>query len=123
MTACLMALNALAIDVMLPAMFEIGRALNVSNPNDAQFIVVVYMFGFGFSQLVWGPVTDRFGRKRRRADAYVLFSLGCTLAQDFTSLLIWRFASALRLRDTCDRNQCRARPVCRTRHGPDHVWS
>ncbi|MFC6199027.1 multidrug effflux MFS transporter [Ponticaulis profundi] len=94
MTACLMALNALAIDVMLPAMSEIGRALNVSNPNDAQFIVVVYMFGFGFSQLVWGPVTDRFGRKRVLTGvliAYVLFSLGCTLAQDFTSLLIWRF--------------------------------
>ena len=98
MTACLMALNALAIDVMLPAMSEIGTALRAPSANDAQLIVVVYMFGFGLSQLVWGPVTDRFGRKRVLTGvliAYVLFSIGCTLAQDFTSFLIWRFCHGI----------------------------
>lgn len=94
MTAYLMALNALAIDVMLPAMSEIGSALGVTDPNDAQLIVVVYMLGFGTSQLVWGPVTDRFGRKSVLnwvLIGYVLASLGCTLSQNFSTLLAWRF--------------------------------
>lgn len=94
MTAYLMALNALAIDVMLPAMSEIGTALGVKNPNDSQLIVVIYMLGFGTSQLVWGPVTDRFGRKSVLTwvlIGYVLASLGCTLAHNFSTLLIWRF--------------------------------
>jgi DHA1 family bicyclomycin/chloramphenicol resistance-like MFS transporter len=94
MTAYLMALNALAIDVMLPAMSEIGQALGITNANDAQFIIVVYMLGFGTSQLVWGPVTDRFGRKGVLSwvlIGYILASLGCTLAHNFETLLIWRF--------------------------------
>ena len=94
MTACLMALNALAIDIMLPAMSEIGEALSVANPNDAQLIVVIYMLGFGTSQLIWGPVSDRFGRRGLLMwilIAYSLFSIGCSMAQSFSSLLIWRF--------------------------------
>jgi len=94
MTAYLMALNALAIDVMLPAMSEIGRALNAPTENDAQLIVVIYMLGFGTSQLLWGPITDRFGRKgvlNLVLIGYVLASLGCTLAHNFETLLIWRF--------------------------------
>ena len=63
MTACLMALNALAIDVMLPALSEIATALDAPTANDAQNIVIYYMLGFGISQLFWGPITDRFGRK------------------------------------------------------------
>ena len=93
MTACLMALNALAIDVMLPAMSEIATALEAPTANDAQNIVLYYMFGFGFSQLFWGPITDRFGRKPVLMIVlvlYVITSLGCTLAQDFNSLLVWR---------------------------------
>lgn len=94
MTACLMALNALAIDIMLPAMSEIGQALGVVHANDAQLIVVIYMLGFGTSQLVWGPVTDRFGRKNVLTIVligYMIASVGCTLSQDFSGLLIWRF--------------------------------
>lgn len=94
MVAWLMALNALAIDVMLPAMSEIGQALGAASENDAQLIVVIYMLGFGTSQLVWGPVTDRFGRKSVLSIVlvgYVLASLGCTLSHDFNTLLIWRF--------------------------------
>ena len=93
MTAYLMALNALAIDVMLPALSEIGHALNAPTENDAQNIVLYYMYGFGISQLFWGPITDRFGRKPVLTLVlimYVITSLGCTLSQDFNSLLTWR---------------------------------
>lgn len=95
MVACLMALNALAIDIMLPAMSEIGTALGIEKANDAQQIIVIYMLGFGFSQLFIGPLTDRYGRRKTLLVAlvgYVLFSLGCILSQDFQTMLIWRFA-------------------------------
>ncbi len=72
MTAMLMALNALAIDIMLPAMPQMGRDFQVPQENDRQLIIVAYMLGFGVSQLFYGPLTDRFGRRP------VLFlSLGC----------------------------------------------
>jgi DHA1 family bicyclomycin/chloramphenicol resistance-like MFS transporter len=61
--AALMALNALAIDVMLPALGDIGNALAVTDPNERQKIVIVYLLGFGAAQLVHGPMSDRFGRR------------------------------------------------------------
>ena len=61
--AGLMALNAFAIDAMIPALPAIGVSLGVSAENDRQLVVVAYMFGFGSSQLLWGPLADRFGRK------------------------------------------------------------
>ncbi|MAK62879.1 MAG: Bcr/CflA family drug resistance efflux transporter [Ponticaulis sp.] len=93
MTACLMALNALAIDVMLPALSRIAMDLGAPTENDAQYIVLVYMIGFGVSQLFWGPITDRYGRKPVLIGVligYIVTALGCTLSQDFNSLLSWR---------------------------------
>lgn len=63
MIAALMALNALAIDVMLPALGQIGAALGAADDNDRQKIVIVYLLGFGAAQLVWGPLSDRYGRR------------------------------------------------------------
>src|ERR1043165_9863487 len=63
LVAALMALNALAIDVMLPALPYMGEALGVTNVNERQLVVSAYMIGFGAAQLVFGPVTDRFGRR------------------------------------------------------------
>ena len=62
MIAALMALNALAIDVMLPALDDIGTELGADG-NRQQLIVYVYILGFGAPQLVFGPLTDRFGRR------------------------------------------------------------
>ena len=70
-------------------------ALGIEKANDAQQIIVIYMLGFGFSQLFIGPLTDRYGRRKTLLVAlvgYVLFSLGCILSQDFQTMLIWRFA-------------------------------
>ena len=61
--ALLMAVNALAIDAMLPALPAIGDALAVSTDNQRQWVVTAYLLGFGVSQLAYGPLSDRFGRK------------------------------------------------------------
>ena len=63
LTAMLMALNALAIDIMLPALPQMGADFHVAQENDRQLIVISYMLGFGISQLFYGPMTDRFGRR------------------------------------------------------------
>ncbi|WP_420135067.1 MFS transporter [Rhodopseudomonas sp.] len=63
LVAALMAMNALAIDSMLPALPHIGQDLAVRSPNGVQWVVTAYLLGFGGAQLAYGPLADRFGRK------------------------------------------------------------
>jgi DHA1 family bicyclomycin/chloramphenicol resistance-like MFS transporter len=94
MLAGLMALNAFAIDAMIPALPAIGEALDVSPENQRQLVVVAYMFGFGSTQLIWGPLADRFGRKPILAVGialYAAFALLCAIAGSFELLIAARF--------------------------------
>jgi DHA1 family bicyclomycin/chloramphenicol resistance-like MFS transporter len=91
--AALMASNALAIDAMLPALPAIGEALGVGEDNRRQLVITVYLLGFGIAQLVYGPLSDRYGRKRLLVGGLVLYSLFATtagLAGSFTLLLLSR---------------------------------
>ena len=92
--AGLMALNAFAIDAMIPALPAIGEALAVAQENQRQLVVVAYMFGFGSTQLIWGPLADRFGRKPILAvgiGLYAAFALLCAIAGSFELLIAGRF--------------------------------
>src|SRR4029453_8590743 len=75
MMAGLLALNAFDIVAMIPALPDIGRALNVAHENDRQLVVVAYFIGFASTQLVWGPLAARFGRKPILALALTLHCL------------------------------------------------
>ncbi|MEZ4649282.1 MAG: multidrug effflux MFS transporter [Candidatus Eisenbacteria bacterium] len=91
--AACMALNALAIDIMLPALPELGHALGVVDANDRQSVIIAYMFGFGPSQLLYGPLSDRFGRKATLIGGLLVFSLAGALsafAPTFRLLLLSR---------------------------------
>src|SRR5688572_28616348 len=84
--AGLMALNAFAIDAMIPALPDIGADLGVDADNRRQLVVVAYMLGFGSTQLLWGPLADRFGRKPILAAVvvlYTLFAVLCGIARSF----------------------------------------
>jgi len=61
--AACMALNALAIDVMLPALPMLNADFGLANPNHAQMVIAIYLLGMGTSQLLYGPLSDRFGRR------------------------------------------------------------
>lgn len=61
--AALMAMTALQIDTMLPALPAIGQSLHVANPNDRQWVISAFMLGFGAAQIIHGPLSDRFGRR------------------------------------------------------------
>ena len=61
--AALMAINAVAIDSMLPALPTIATALGLTSSNQQQWIVTSYLIGFGAAQIVYGPLADRYGRR------------------------------------------------------------
>jgi DHA1 family bicyclomycin/chloramphenicol resistance-like MFS transporter len=93
--AGLMALNALAIDAMVPALPAIGAALGVADENSRQLVVSLYVLGFGLTQIVYGPLSDRFGRKPVLVVSLVLyvgFALACWAAPSFSLLLAARMA-------------------------------
>ena len=92
--ASMMALNAMAIDIMVPALDDIGRAFRVANENDQQLVMLVYVIGFGVPQLIWGPVSDRYGRRALLLISligYAALSWACVLASSFSELLLARF--------------------------------
>jgi DHA1 family bicyclomycin/chloramphenicol resistance-like MFS transporter len=93
--AGLMALNAFAIDAMIPALPDIGSDLGVSTENMRQLVVIAYFLGFGVGQIFWGPLADRFGRKPILATGvalYAAFGLLCGIAGTFELLIAGRIA-------------------------------
>ena len=91
--AALMALNALAIDVMLPALPYMGEALGISSENERQFVVTAYMLGFGIAQLAYGPLSDRFGRRAPLLIGiviYIIAAIAAVFSPNFAVLLVLR---------------------------------
>lgn len=96
--AALMALNALAIDVMLPALPYMGEALGVATENERQFVISAYMLGFGIAQLAFGPLSDRFGRRTPLLVGiviYVVAVVAAAFAPNFAALLVLRFIQGM----------------------------
>src|SRR5690606_13977773 len=94
----LMALNALAIDVMLPALPYMGEALGIANENERQFVVSSYMLGMGIAVLAFGPLTDRFGRRApllAGVAVYVAATVLAAFAPNFETLLVLRFIQGM----------------------------
>jgi len=97
MVAALMALNAFAIDIMLPAMGVIADYYQISG-NEQQWLLYSYMIGFGVPQLFFGPITDRFGRRtllRVCIAVYVIFAFMCMATQSFYVLCLVRFLQGI----------------------------
>ena len=93
MLAALMGLNSFAIDAMIPALPAIGHSLHVLDANERQLVVIAYFIGFASTQLVWGPLADRFGRKPVLAAGitlYAVFALLCAFAGSFALLIASR---------------------------------
>ncbi|MBK8542694.1 MAG: multidrug effflux MFS transporter [Caulobacteraceae bacterium] len=93
MVAALSALNALAIDIMLPALPQIGEAFQLTNDNDRQLVIICYVALFGVSQLIYGPLADAFGRRSVLVYAlgiYIAGSILCVVAPSFELFLAAR---------------------------------
>lgn len=91
--ASVMALQALSIDTMLPALPEIGSELGAPAGNSRQLIVSLYIVCNGIGCLFPGALADRFGRRPVILVAlffYFVLSIACALVSDFNQLLVLR---------------------------------
>jgi DHA1 family bicyclomycin/chloramphenicol resistance-like MFS transporter len=96
--AGMMALTALSLDMMLPALPGIAGAFALSDANDAQLVIVLYLFGFAAGHLYAGPLSDRIGRKPILMTGLVVYAAGSLMAAaapDFTTLLAGRVVQGL----------------------------
>jgi DHA1 family bicyclomycin/chloramphenicol resistance-like MFS transporter len=94
LAAALMSINALAIDIMLPGLQEIGSSLGVENENHRQYVVSAYFAGMAVALLPFGPASDRFGRRAPMLfglGIYVIAAFAAAFSTSFEMLLILRF--------------------------------
>ncbi|WP_296677955.1 multidrug effflux MFS transporter [Novosphingobium sp.] len=90
MMATLMAMQALSIDSMLPALPNIAGDLGAGDPNQRQLVIGTYLIGTSLGSLFPGALADRFGRRPVLFGCLILYcvlALVCTFAPDFTVML------------------------------------
>jgi DHA1 family bicyclomycin/chloramphenicol resistance-like MFS transporter len=93
----LSAIGPFAIDMYLPSLPAIGRALQ-ADMHAVQLSLTVFFLSFAISQVLYGPASDMFGRKPPLYAGIALFvvgSIGCALSRDIGTLIAFRFVQGL----------------------------
>jgi len=96
--ASIMALNPLAMDMMLPALPNIGAAFHIDVPNHLQLVLSTFLIGFGAGQFIMGPLSDRFGRRPVLLGGMTVYAVASVLAvaaPSFETLLLARALQGL----------------------------
>ena len=89
----LMGCTTLSTDIYLPAMPAMETALG----GNVELTITGFLVGFAIAQLVWGPVSDRIGRKKPLFIGMAIFtigSIGCALSSSITEIVVWRVFQA-----------------------------
>lgn len=92
-----MSFGPLSIDLYLPSMPAIGRAFAASEPQ-VQLTLSLYLIGYAFGQVTYGPISDRFGRKPVMITGLLVFCAGSVIgfsAQALEVVIAGRIAQAL----------------------------
>jgi DHA1 family bicyclomycin/chloramphenicol resistance-like MFS transporter len=95
--AAMTAIGPLTTDMYLPSLPDIAQKLDATTAQ-VQLTVSSYLFGFALGQIVYGPVSDRHGRKPVLFVAVTLYSvatLACALSSSIDMLMAARFVQAL----------------------------
>jgi DHA1 family bicyclomycin/chloramphenicol resistance-like MFS transporter len=93
----LVALGPISTDMYLPALPTLGRAF-AADPAQVQLTLSMFLAGFACAQLVYGPLSDRFGRRWVIFGGlclYLVATAACALAQTIDQLIAARFAQAV----------------------------
>jgi DHA1 family bicyclomycin/chloramphenicol resistance-like MFS transporter len=88
----LLGIQPVTTDLYLPALPSLTEGF-AAPLSQAQLTLTALLLAFGTSQLVWGPLSDRFGRRPVLLwglGAYTLASVGCALAPSMPLLIVWR---------------------------------
>jgi MFS transporter, DHA1 family, multidrug resistance protein len=97
MIGALNTITPFSIDMYLPAFPKIAADMHTTIGNIA-LSVSTYFLGFSIGQIVYGPLLDRFGRKRPLYVGlclYVIATIACALCQTIEIFWVMRFAQAL----------------------------
>ncbi|WP_263341608.1 multidrug effflux MFS transporter [Neisseria sp. Marseille-Q5346] len=92
--SALMAFTSLSTDIYLPAMPTMEKQLG----SNAELTITGFLTGFAIAQLIWGPISDRIGRKLPLFIGMVLFvigSVGCALSESMSAVVFWRIFQAV----------------------------
>ena len=95
--AALAAMNALSVEIILPAVVPISVDLSVGEKT-AAMLIGAYFLAYAFGQMIWGLLSDAFGRKPMLLlgmTGFLLASIGAALAPDFNTLLAFRLAQGV----------------------------
>jgi MFS transporter, DHA1 family, multidrug resistance protein len=90
--ALLLGIQPITTDLYLPALPGLTQELGASMAQ-AQLTLTALLLAFGVSQLLWGPLSDRFGRRPvllLGMAAYVVASIGSAFSPTIDVLIIWR---------------------------------
>ncbi|AJY68342.1 MFS transporter [Geobacter sulfurreducens] len=93
----LMGFAAISTDLYLPAMPLMSRDLN-ANTGMVEWTISGYLIGFSVGQLLWGLISDRYGRRSSVGIGLLLFvvgSAGCALSGSALAIIGWRIVQAL----------------------------
>ncbi len=93
----LSAIGPFAIDMYLPALPSIGSSLNAST-GAVQASLMAFFLSLGLGQMLYGPASDMLGRKKPLYFGLAVFavgSVGCALAPDIQTLVLWRAVQGL----------------------------
>ncbi|WP_431122165.1 multidrug effflux MFS transporter [Flagellimonas flava] len=100
MMAALMSIVALAIDALLPAISNIGEAIHSYSSTDNQLLVTMIFLGLGVGQLIFGPLSDCYGRKPVVYLGFVLFAIAsviCVWAPSLEVMVLGRILQGIGL--------------------------
>ena len=98
--AALMSIVALSIDAVLPALPDIGNFLSVKDASDNPKLITSIFLGLGVGQLIFGPLSDSFGRKPIVYIGFVVFiiaSIICVTTKSFEMMLFGRILQGVGL--------------------------
>jgi len=98
--ASLMSIVALSIDALLPALPNIASELNITNTQDTQLLITMIFLGLGFGQLIFGLLSDSFGRKPIVYIGFSLFILAtiiCVTTKNFNMMIFGRILQGIGL--------------------------
>lgn len=92
--SALMAFTSLSTDIYLPAMPMMAKDLH----GDVELTITGFLIGFCIAQLIWGPISDHYGRRKPLfigMGLFIIGSIGCALSNDITHIVFWRVFQAL----------------------------
>lgn len=95
-----MSVVAMSIDALLPALDIIGKSIGTANNSENQLLIIMMFLGLGVGTLIFGPISDSFGRKPivyLGFGIFIIASVICIFAQSLDMMIAGRILQGIGL--------------------------